>query len=433
MSRIQSLKARQVFDSRGYPTVEVEVILNSGVSGRAIVPSGASTGKFEALELRDGDPASFSGKGVTHAVENVNHRIAPALIDFDGLNQAALDQRLVELDGTGNKSSLGANAILGVSLAAARAGAAFAGLPLYTYLGGVNARRLPLPMVNILSGGLHAGGQIDFQDFLMIPVGAQSYSHALQMTFDVYHSTRKQIQEKGYELPGLADEGGFGPKLQSNLEALEILLEAILMAGYSPGKEVAIGLDVASSHFYAQGGYKLAAENRMLDSLQMAEMLEQWVSKYPLISIEDGMAEEDWEGWEILSKKLCHKVQLIGDDLFTTNAARLQQGIERGIANAVLIKVNQIGTLTETFETVELARRHGYLPVISARSGETEDAFIADLTVATGAGQIKIGSIARSSRLAKYNRLLRIEEELGSAGIYQGAGVFEVLKGLGGS
>ncbi|MCI0352852.1 MAG: phosphopyruvate hydratase, partial [Acidobacteriales bacterium] len=237
MSRIQSLKARQVFDSRGYPTVEVEVILNSGVSGRAIVPSGASTGKFEALELRDGDPASFSGKGVTHAVENVNHRIAPALIDFDGLNQAALDQRLVELDGTGNKSSLGANAILGVSLAAARAGAAFAGLPLYTYLGGVNARRLPLPMVNILSGGLHAGGQIDFQDFLMIPVGAQSYSHALQMTFDVYHSTRKQIQEKGYELPGLADEGGFGPKLQSNLEALEILLEAILMAGYSPGKE----------------------------------------------------------------------------------------------------------------------------------------------------------------------------------------------------
>lgn len=397
------------------------------------MPSGASTGKFEALELRDGDPASFSGKGVTHAVENVNHRIAPALIDFDGLNQAALDQRLVELDGTGNKSSLGANAILGVSLAAARAGAAFAGLPLYTYLGGVNARRLPLPMVNILSGGLHAGGQIDFQDFLMIPVGAQSYSHALQMTFDVYHSTRKQIQEKGYELPGLADEGGFGPKLQSNLEALEILLEAILMAGYSPGKEVAIGLDVASSHFYAQGGYKLAAENRMLDSLQMAEMLEQWVSKYPLISIEDGMAEEDWEGWEILSKKLCHKVQLIGDDLFTTNAARLQQGIERGIANAVLIKVNQIGTLTETFETVELARRHGYLPVISARSGETEDAFIADLTVATGAGQIKIGSIARSSRLAKYNRLLRIEEELGSAGIYQGAGVFEVLKGLGGS
>ena len=428
MSRIQSLVARQVFDSRGYPTVEVEMCLESGVVGMAIVPSGASTGKFEALELRDGDPSCFSGKGVSRAVENVNDRIAPELLGFDALNQAGLDHRLVKLDGTPNKSVLGANAILGVSLAAARAGARFVGVPLYAYLGGVNARRLPLPMVNILSGGLHAGGQIEFQDFLMIPVGAQSYSQALEMTFAVYNATRRLIKEKGYELPGLADEGGFGPGFQSNREALEILLEAIERAGYVPGKEVSIGLDVASSHFYADGKYELAAEQRKLSSQQMADMLEEWVARYPLISIEDGMAEEDWEGWEVLSKKLRAKVQLIGDDLFTTSVTRLQQGIDRGIANAVLVKVNQIGTLTETLETVELARRHGYLPVISARSGETEDAFIADLAVATGAGQIKIGSIARSSRLAKYNRLLRIEEELGAAGIYDGAKVFTGLQ-----
>jgi enolase len=413
--------------------VEVEICLKSGAAGRAIVPSGASTGKFEALELRDCDPDSFSGKGVLQAVANVGSRIAPAMIGFDVLNQAGLDRRLVELDGTPNKSALGANAILGVSLAAARAGAAFVGIPLYSYLGGVNARRLPLPMVNILSGGLHAGGQIEFQDFLMIPVGAQSYSQALEMTFAVYNATRRLIKEKGYELPGLADEGGFGPKLQSNQEALEILLEAIEQAGYAPGTDVSIGLDVASSHFYADGQYELAAEQRALSSLQMAAMLEEWVDRYPLISIEDGMAEDDWGGWEILSKKLRGRVQLIGDDLFTTSATRLQQGIDRGIANAVLVKVNQIGTLTETLETVEMARRHGYLPVISARSGETEDAFIADLAVATGAGQIKIGSIARSSRLAKYNQLLRIEEELGSAGVYCGAGVFEALKRVGGS
>jgi len=427
MSRIQSLIARQVFDSRGYPTVEVEMCLESRVVGRAIVPSGASTGKFEALELRDGDPTSFSGKGVSQAVENVNDRIAPELMGFDALNQAGLDRRLVELDGTPNKSVLGANAILGVSLAAARAGASFVGVPLYSYLGGVNARRLPLPMVNILSGGLHAGGQIEFQDFLMIPVGAQSYSQALEMTFAVYNAMRRLIKKKGYELPGLADEGGFGPKFQSNQEALESLLGAIEQAGYAPGKDVSIGLDVASSHFYADGKYELAAEQRTLSSLQMADMLEEWVAKYPLISIEDGMAEEDWEGWDVLSKKLRGKVQLIGDDLFTTSTTRLQQGIDRGVANAVLVKVNQIGTLTETLQTVELAHRHGYLPVISARSGETEDAFIADLAVATGAGQIKIGSIARSSRLAKYNQLLRIEEELGSAGVYDGVQVFGAL------
>ena len=430
-SRIHSLKARQVFDSRGYPTVEVEMGLESGVSSRAIVPSGASTGKFEALELRDGDPDSFSGRGVSQAIENVNHRIAPELIAFDALDQAALDQRLVELDGTGNKSSLGANAILGVSLAAARAGAAFTGLPLYTYLGGVNARRLPLPMVNILSGGLHAGGQIEFQDFLMIPVSANSYSQALEMTFAVYNATRRVIREKGYELTGVADEGGFGPTFQSNREALEILLEAIVKAGYVPGQEVSIGLDVASSHFYVNGRYELAAEGRALTSLQMAEMLDEWVSRYPLISIEDGMAEDDWEGWVALSKKLRGKVQLIGDDLFTTSAARLRQGIDRGIANSVLVKVNQIGTLTETLETVGMARRHGYLPVISARSGESEDSFIADLAVATGAGQIKIGSITRSSRLAKYNQLLRIEEELGAAGVYDGAEVFGGLSRVG--
>jgi enolase len=430
MSKIQSLKARQVFDSRGYPTVEVEMCLRSGVTGRAIVPSGASTGRFEALELRDGDAASFSGKGVSQAVANVNERIAPEIVACDALNQAGLDQRLVKLDGTENKSSLGANAILGVSLAAARAGAAFVGVPLYTYLGGVTARRLPMPMVNILSGGLHAGGQIEFQDFLMIPVGAKSYSHALEMTFAVYNATRQLIKEKGYALPGLADEGGFGPQFQSNQEALEILLQGIVKAGYAPD-EISIGLDVASSHFYVNGHYELAAERRILSSLQMADMLEEWVEKYPLVSIEDGMAEEDWEGWATLSKKLRSKVQLIGDDLFTTSATRLQQGIERGIANAVLVKVNQIGTLTETLETVEMARRHGYLPVISARSGETEDAFIADLAVATGAGQIKIGSIARSSRLAKYNRLLRIEEELGSAGVYEGAGVFDSLRHIG--
>jgi enolase len=430
MSKIQSLKARQVFDSRGYPTVEVEMCLRSGVTGRAIVPSGASTGRFEALELRDGDAASFSGKVVSQAVANVNERIAPEIVACDALNQAGLDQRLVELDGTENKSSLGANAILGVSLAAARAGAAFVGVPLYTYLGGVTARHLPMPMVNILSGGLHAGGQIEFQDFLMIPVGAKSYSHALEMTFTVYNATRQLIKEKGYALPGLADEGGFGPQFQSNQEALEILLQGIVKAGYAPD-EISIGLDVASSHFYINGRYELAAEQRTLGSLQMADMLEEWVERYPLVSIEDGMAEEDWEGWATLSKKLRSKVQLIGDDLFTTSATRLQQGIERGIANAVLVKVNQIGTLTETLETVEMARRHGYLPVISARSGETEDAFIADLAVATGAGQIKIGSIARSSRLAKYNRLLRIEEELGSAGVYEGARVFSSLRHMG--
>jgi len=430
MSKIQSLKARQVFDSRGYPTVEVETCLECGVVGRAIVPSGASTGKFEAIELRDGDLTSFSGKGVSQAVENVNDRIAPELMTYDALNQAGLDQRLVEMDGTANKSVLGANAILGVSLAAARAGAKFVGVPLYSYLGGVNARRLPLPMVNILSGGLHAGGQIEFQDFLIIPVGAPSYSQALEMTFAVYNAARHLIKEKGYELPGLADEGGFGPKFQSNQEALEVLLEAIVKAGYVPGKEVSIGLDVASSHFYVDGRYRLAAEQRTLSSLEMADMLEEWVARYPLISIEDGMAEEDWEGWETLSRKLRGKVQLIGDDLFTTSATRLQQGIDRGIANAVLVKVNQIGTLTETLETVEMARRHGYLPVISARSGETEDPFIADLAVATGAGQIKIGSIARSSRLAKYNQLLRIEAELGSAGVYDGAQVFSSLKNI---
>jgi enolase 1/2/3 len=402
--------------------------LECGVIGKAIVPSGASTGKFEAIELRDNDPASFSGKGVSQAVENVNRRIAPELMGLDALNQAGLDHRLVEMDGTPNKSVLGANAILGVSLAAARAGAKFVGVSLYSYLGGVNARRLPLPMVNILSGGLHAGGQIEFQDFLIIPIGAQSYSQALEMTFAVYNATRRLIKKKGYELPGLADEGGFGPKFQSNQDALEILLEAIEQTGYTPGKEVSIGLDVASSHFYADGKYELAAEQRTLSSQQMADMLEEWVVKFPLISIEDGMAEEDWEGWEVLSRKLRGKVQLIGDDLFTTSATRLQQGIDRGIANAVLVKVNQIGTLTETLETVELARRHGYLPVISARSGETEDAFIADLAVATGAGQIKIGSLARSSRLAKYNQLLRIEEELGSAGVYDGAKVFSGLQ-----
>ena len=428
MSKIQSLKARQVFDSRGYPTVEVEMCLRSGVTGRAIVPSGASTGRFEALELRDGDAASFSGKGVSQAVANVNERIAPEIMACDALNQAGLDRRLVELDGTENQSSLGANAILGVSLAAARAGAALVGVPLYTYLGGATARRLPMPMVNILSGGLHAGGQIEFQDFLMIPVGAKSYSQALEMTFAVYNATRRLIKEKGYALPGLADEGGFGPQFQSNQEALEILLEGIVKAGFTPNDEVSIGLDVASSHFYVNGHYELAAERRTLSSLQMADMLEEWVEKYPLVSIEDGMAEEDWDGWGTLSKKLRSKVQLIGDDLFTTSATRLQQGIDRGIANAVLVKVNQIGSLTETLETVEMARRHGYLPVISARSGETEDAFIADLAVATGAGQIKIGSIARSSRLAKYNQLLRIEEELGSAGVYEGARVFDSLK-----
>jgi len=424
MPRIVKITGREVLDSRGHPTVEVDVLLESGALGRAMVPAGASTGKSEAFELRDGDPKRFRGRGVLTAVKHVNETIAPRLLGQDALDQAGIDRLLLELDGTRNKSRLGANALLGVSLAVAKAAAASTGLSLYRYLGGVEARELPVPMVNIVSGGLHAGGTLDFQDFLIIPLQAGRYREALVVISHVYHATRELLKEKGYWPLGVADEGGFGPPLRSNREALELLVSAIERAGYEPGRDVTIALDVAASHFFQEGKYTLRAEGRTLTGREMVGLLEDWVSGYPILSIEDGLAEEDWEGWKVLTERLGRKVQLIGDDLFTTNPERLRKGVRMGVANAVLIKVNQIGTLTEALEVVGEARRAGYLPIISARSGETEDATIADLAVATNAGQIKIGSLARSERLAKYNQLLRIEEELGEAARYRGREVF---------
>jgi enolase len=407
--QITAIHARQVLDSRGQPTVEVDVHCGTTM-GRAIVPSGASTGKHEALELRDGDPADYAGKSVRRAVANVDEIIAPAIRDMAVSDQAAIDRKLCELDGTPDKSRLGANAILGVSLACAHAAAAVKGIPLWRHLDRGDAR-MPLPMVNLISGGLHAGRNLEMQDFLLLPIGATSYSDALHMTVRVYRALSATLIEHGYEGVLVGDEGGFGPKLKNNEHALELIVQSFRRAGLQAGTDAAIAIDVASTHFFEGGLYRL--RDQLLSATTMAAMLGDWVDRYPILSIEDGMAEDDWAGWKTLTEALGRSVQLIGDDLFVTNPERLKAGIERGVANSVLIKVNQIGTLTETLAVVDQARMAGYRCVISARSGETEDTTIADLAVATGVGQIKIGSIARSERLAKYNQLLRIEEQMG--------------------
>lgn len=426
MPMIQMVHAREVLDSRGTPTVEVDVRLTSGALGRAIVPSGASTGRHEAVELRDGDARRYRGKGVRRAVDHVNRVIGPTLVGHLASDQRAIDQRLLALDGTPNKGKLGANALLGVSLAVAHAAAADAGMPLYRYLGGVQGCLLPMPMVNIISGGLHAGGNVDLQDYLVIPVGARRFSQAMEMVSAVYWATAEVLAKRGLGSQLVADEGGHGPAFRFNEEPLEVLAEAVEAAGLRLGDDIAFALDVASTHFFMDDRYHLLSEGRALTRAEMADLLFDWVERYPIISIEDGMAENDWEGWALLTQRLGSRTQLIGDDLFTTNPARLARGISTGVANSVLVKVNQIGTLTETLATVALAQQAGYKPVISARSGETEDATIADLAVATRAGQIKIGSITRSERLAKYNQLLRIEDELGAEAPFAGRELFPV-------
>ncbi|MFN0092386.1 MAG: phosphopyruvate hydratase [Acidimicrobiales bacterium] len=418
MSAIEGLLGREVLDSRGNPTVEVEVLLESGATGRAIVPSGASTGQFEAVELRDGGDR-YLGKGVTQAVAHVNGEIAAAVRGIDALDQRLLDQAMLDLDGTDNKARLGANAILGVSLAAARAAADELGLPLYRYVGGPNAHVLPTPMMNVLNGGEHADNNIDLQEFMFMPVGAASFSEALRWGVECYHTLKKVLAERGLST-AIGDEGGFAPNLGSNEEALALLVEAIEKAGLRPGDDIALALDAASTEFYRDGRYTLAGEGRSLGSAEMVELLAGWCARYPIVSIEDGMAEEDWDGWAALTERLGASVQLVGDDLFVTNTARLGRGIEAGVANSILVKVNQIGSLTETLEAVSMAHRAGYSAVMSHRSGETEDTTIADLAVAANCGQIKTGAPARSDRVAKYNQLLRIEGELGEAAAYWG-------------
>ncbi len=414
MTEIVEVKAREILDSRGNPTVEVELELACGAQGRAAVPSGASTGSREAIELRDKRAKRYGGKGVLAAVKNVTEKIAPAVCGMDAMAQEALDRRLIELDGTANKSRLGANAILGVSLAAARAAAAAVGLPLYRHLGGLRARTLPIPQMNIVNGGAHAANTLDFQEYMILPIGAASFAEALRMGAETFHALKAILRKKGLST-GVGDEGGFSPDLPDNEAALGLILEAIRAAGYRPGKDVALGLDVAASEFYEGGRYRLRAENKRLTAREMIDRYERLLERYPIVSIEDGLAEGDWEGWRLLTDRLGGAVQLVGDDIFVTNPAILRRGIEQGVANAVLIKLNQIGTLTETLEAIELAREAGYATVISHRSGETEDPFIADLAVGAEAGQIKTGSLSRSERIAKYNQLLRIEEELGEA------------------
>lgn len=420
---IKSIHARQVLDSRGTPTVEVEVALRGGALGRAIVPSGASTGGAEALELRDGDPHDYAGKSVHRAVGNVISVLAPPLIGIDATEQTRIDEAIIALDGAPNKSRLGANSLLGVSLAVAHAAAAGQQMPLYRYLGGDDATLLPMPMVNILSGGLHAGGAVDMQDYLAIPVGASDYPTALHWLSRVRKAAGELLAQAGHEAVLVAHEGGYGPRLPDNEAGLRYLTQAIERAGLRPAEDVAIALDVASTHFYRDERYHFAVEERAMTAAELVERLADWVERYPIISIEDGLAEEDWVGWRRLTQWL-GRIQLLGDDLFVTNPTRLRHGIDLGVANAVLIKFNQIGTLTETLQTVRLAQTHGYNPVISARSGETEDATIADLAVATNAGQIKVGSLRGSERLVKYNRLLRIAEELGDAARWPGRGLF---------
>ncbi|GAB3289373.1 phosphopyruvate hydratase [Hymenobacter humi] len=420
MSFISQIHARQIFDSRGNPTVEVDVTLDSGVMGRAAVPSGASTGKHEAVEMRDEDKSMYMGKGVLKAVDNVNTRIAEELVGFSVYEQALLDKIMLEMDGTSNKANLGANAILGVSLAAARAAALDANMPLYRYVGGVGASTMPVPMMNILNGGSHADNSIDFQEFMIMPVGASSFTEAMRWGSEIFHTLKGVLKKQGLST-NVGDEGGFAPNIKSNEEAIKVVLQAIEVAGYRPGEDVMIAMDAAVSEFYEDGMYhfKKSTGDR-LTSAQMSAYWADWVSKYPIISIEDGMDEDDWTGWKLHTESLGNKIQLVGDDLFVTNVDRLQRGIDENIANAILIKVNQIGTLTETIAAVNLGRRNGYKSIMSHRSGETEDSTIADLAVALNTGQIKTGSASRSDRMAKYNQLLRIEEELGEVAYYPG-------------
>jgi enolase len=430
MSIIEWVEAREILDSRGNPTVEVEVQLESGALGRAAVPSGASTGEHEAVELRDGDKKRYLGKGVLKAVENVNNVIAAEIVGLDALNQVDVDRTMIAKDGTENKGALGANAILGVSMATARAAAEYLELPLYKYLGAYHACTLPVPMANIINGGQHADNSVDFQEFMVMPVGAESFHEAVRMLAEIFHNLKAVLKGKGYAT-SVGDEGGFAPNLKSNEEAIEVILQAIEKAGYKPGDQALIALDPAASSFYdkAKGKYVFKkSDKRELSSKEMVDFWIKWAEKYPIISMEDAMAEDDWDGWKLLTEKLGKKIQIVGDDLFVTNTKRLQEGIQKGVANSILIKVNQIGTLTETYEAVEMAKRAAYTAVVSHRSGETEDAFIADLVVALETGQIKTGSMSRSDRLAKYNQLLRIEDQLDNIAHYPGREAFYSIR-----
>ena len=424
MTGIESIFAREVLDSRGNPTVEVEALLESGASGRVIVPSGASTGEHEAVELRDGDGDRYNGKGVLKAVENVNEIIAPEVIDLDALDQAYIDRVLCELDGTPNKGKLGANAILGVSLAVAKAAAEALGIPLYQHIGGVGSRILPVPMMNVLNGGKHADNNVDIQEFMIVPVGAPCLTEAVRYGAEVFHALKKILSEKGYAT-SVGDEGGFAPNLKSNREALEIIVTAIEKAGYVPGDDIAFALDPAASEFLTGDGYRLEAEAKTLDATGMVEFYGKLVDDFPILSIEDGLGENDWDGWKLMTDQLGGRIQIVGDDLFVTNTKRLARGIDEGIANSILIKLNQIGTLTETFDAIEMATKAGYTSIISHRSGESEDVTIAHVAVAAGSGQIKTGSLSRSDRVAKYNELIRIEEELGEIAEWPGRGALE--------
>ncbi|WP_448382583.1 phosphopyruvate hydratase [Desulfosoma sp.] len=424
MSEIISVRAREILDSRGNPTVETEIVLESGVMGRAAVPSGASTGSREALELRDGDPKRYLGKGVLNAVRNVNEEIGPKILGMDAQDQVELDRFMIALDGTENKSRLGANAILSVSMAVAKAAAEECELPLYRYLGGVSARLLPVPMMNVLNGGAHADNNLDIQEFMIVPAGAPTFRGALRMGAEVFQHLKKVLKSRGYNT-AVGDEGGFAPNLQSNEEALELIMEAIQAAGYAPGDDVFIALDPAASEFYENGRYVLKAERKPeKSSEELIDLYESWVDRYPILSIEDGMAESDWDGWKVITRRLGQRIQIVGDDVFVTNTKILARGIDEGVANAILIKLNQIGTVTETFDAIAMAYRAGYRAVISHRSGETEDTTIADLAVAASTGQIKTGSLSRTDRIAKYNQLLRIQEDLGDAARYAGIEIF---------
>ncbi|MES2249848.1 enolase [Variovorax sp. 54] len=427
MSAIVDIVGREILDSRGNPTVECDVLLESGTMGRAAVPSGASTGSREAIELRDGDKSRYLGKGVLKAVENINTEISEAVLGLDASEQAFLDRTMIDLDGTDNKARLGANATLAVSMAVARAAAEESGLPLYRYFGGMGGMQLPVPMMNVINGGAHANNSLDLQEFMIIPVGAKSFREAVRYGAEVFHALKKILGDRGIST-AVGDEGGFAPSVESHEAAIQLILEAIDKAGYVAGEQIALGLDCAASEFYKDGNYVLSGENLTLSAGNWADMLATWVDKYPIISIEDGMHEGDWDGWKLLTDRLGKRVQLVGDDLFVTNTKILQEGIDKGIANSILIKINQIGTLTETFAAIEMAKRAGYTAVISHRSGETEDSTIADIAVGTNAGQIKTGSLSRSDRIAKYNQLLRIEEDLGDIAVYPGRGAFYNLK-----
>jgi enolase len=428
MTEIIEIHAREILDSRGNPTIEAEVTLLSGITGRASVPSGASTGEHEMLELRDGDPKRYLGKGVIQAVNNVIEKIAPEIVGMDCLNQRDIDYTMISLDGTENKGALGANAILGVSLACAKAAAAATELPLYRYLGGVQAKDIPVPMMNIINGGQHADNNVDIQEFMIMPAGAPTFREGLRMSAEVFHNLKSVLKSKGYNT-AVGDEGGFAPNLKSNEEALAVIMEAIIRAGYEPGKDIFIALDAAANSFYEKGKYTLAAEkNPEKNAEEMIRFYEDLVNRYPIISLEDGLAEDDWEGWRTLTETLGSRIQIVGDDLFVTNKKRLEMGISKGIANSILIKLNQIGSLTETLETIQTAKEAGYTTIVSHRSGETEDSFMADVAVAANCGQIKSGSLSRSERLAKYNQLLRIEEELGDFAVYRGKSAFYSIK-----